>query len=144
ELLKVAGWRSRLAGEFVSPALLAAAVGLGAAAGAFLLLQHLQPCDDAYITFRHARNLARHLRPVWNLEGPPVLGSTSPAFVFLLGGLGFLFGAERVDQVALALNAVILAAATLLAYLVARDLTGRPIASLLAAALVGFSSVNVF
>jgi hypothetical protein len=58
------------------------------AAGAFLLAQGLQPCDDAYITFRHARNLVRHLRPVWNLEGPPVLGSTSPAFVFLLGGLG--------------------------------------------------------
>jgi hypothetical protein len=118
-------------------------VGLGAAAGAFLLSQHLQPCDDAYITFRHARNLARHLRPAWNLEGPPVLGSTSPAFLFLLGGLGFLFGVDRVDQLALALNAVLLAAVTVLAYLVTRDLTARAVPSLLAALLVGFNSVNV-
>ena len=73
-----------------------------------------------------------------------MLGSTSPAFLFLLSALGFLFGTDRVDEVALAANAVFLAAATVLAYLVMRDLTGRALPSLLAAALVGFSSVNVF
>jgi hypothetical protein len=119
-------------------------VGLGTAAGAFLLFQGLQPCDDAYITFRHARNLARHLRPAWNLEGPPVLGSTSPLFVFLLGGLGFVFRVDRVDELAFAVNAVLLAAVTVLGYLVARDLTGRAVPALLAAALVGFNSVNVY
>ena len=138
------GWMRRLAAEFGSPALLVTAAGLGAAAGAFLLSQHLQPCDDAYITFRHARNLARYLRPAWNLEGRPVLGSTSPAFVFLLGGLGLVLGVDRIDQLAFALNAVLLAAITLLAYLVARDLGAGPIPALAAAALVGFNSVNVF
>lgn len=78
------------------------------------------------------------------MEGPPALGSTSPAFLFLLGGLGVVFGVDRVDELALAVNAVTLAAATVLAYLVARDFTSRTIPSLLAAMLVGFGSVNVF
>jgi len=123
--------------------LLAAAAGLGVAAGALVLSQGLQPCDDAYITFRHARNLVRQLRPAWNLEGPPVLGSTSPAFLFLLGALGLLFRTDRVPELALLVNAALLAAVTVLAYLVARDLTGRALPSLLAAAVVGFNSVNV-
>ena len=123
--------------------MLAAAAGLGVAAGALVLSQGLQPCDDAYITFRHARNLVRQLRPAWNLEGPPVLGSTSPAFLFLLGALGLLFRTDRVPELALLVNAALLAAVTVLAYLVARDLTGRALPSLLAAAVVGFNSVNV-
>ena len=53
---------------------------LGAAA--LLISQGIQPCDDAYITFRHAKNIALHGRPASNLTGQPVLGSTSPIFMF--------------------------------------------------------------
>jgi hypothetical protein len=137
-------WRDALVREFGSARALAAALALAAAAGAFLWSQGLQPCDDAYITFRHARNLARDARPAWNLSGPPVLGSTSPAWTFLLGGLGRALGVDRVDELALPANALLMALVTLAAFLVARDLTGRPSAALLAAALVGFNSVNVF
>jgi hypothetical protein len=139
-----AGWRAALAREFGSTGWLAAALLLAAAAGAFLFSQDLQPCDDAYITFRHARNLAREGRPAWNLTGPPVLGSTSPAWTLLLGTAGLALGSDRVDAIALPANALLMALLTLAAFLVARDLTGRPLAALLGAALVGFNSVNVF
>jgi hypothetical protein len=137
-------WGAALVREFGSARWLAAALLLAAASGAFVWSQGLQPCDDAYITFRHARNLARHGRPAWNLTGPPVLGSTSPAWTFLLGGAGALLRVDRVDQLALWANTLVQALVTIAAYLVARDLTGRPVAALLGAALVGFSSVNVF
>jgi hypothetical protein len=123
---------------------LAAAVAIAGAAGAFLVSQGLQPCDDAYITFRHARNLASHARPAWNLEGPAVLGSTSPAFVLLLGGLGAVLRTDRVDELALFVNAALLGLATLLACLAMRDLTGRTLPALVVAALIGFNSVVVF
>ena len=41
---------------------------VGVVAGAYLVWIGPQPCDDAYITFRHAKNLAAHLAPSWNLE----------------------------------------------------------------------------
>jgi hypothetical protein len=47
--------------------------------------------DDAYITFRYARNILDGLGPFYN-PGEPVLGSTTPLFVMLLTGLGFLTG----------------------------------------------------
>jgi arylsulfatase A-like enzyme len=120
------------------------AVALALAAGGFLLVQGLQPCDDAYITFRHARNLALEARPAWNLESAPVLGSTSPLFVFLLGGLGAVFGPAHIESLALGVNAVATFALVLLAWRVARDLCRNELAALLAAALVGFNGINVF
>ena len=43
-----------------------------------VLIRYAWLCDDAYITFRHAKNLVEAGRPAWNLTGDPVLGSTSP------------------------------------------------------------------
>jgi hypothetical protein len=134
----------RLEAEFGSRSWLAAAVAVAGAAAGFLVSQGLQPCDDAYISFRHARNLASHGRPAWNLEGPAVLGSSSPAFVLLLGGLGALLRSDRVDVLALFVNAALLGLVTLLAYLAMRDLGGRPLVALVAASLIGFNSVVVF
>jgi arabinofuranosyltransferase len=42
--------------------------------------------DDAYITYRYARNLAEGNGPVWNV-GEPVEGYTSPAHMFLMAGV---------------------------------------------------------
>jgi len=117
---------------------------LSALAAAFLLWQGLQPCDDAYITFRHARNLAAHLRPAWHLAGEPVMGSTAPAFVLLLGLPGFLAGGAHVEAVALGVNAVLHGVVVLLTYLVVFDLLRRSLPALLAAALVAANSINVF
>jgi hypothetical protein len=121
-----------------------AAVGVALLASLFLLSQGLQPCDDAYITFRHARNLALHGVAAWNPAGDPVLGSTSPIFVFTLGALALVFGVDQIETIALGLNAVAHFAIVLLGFAVVYDLRGRQLPALLAAALVGFSSVNVF
>src|SRR5437879_8677865 len=43
------------------------------------------PIDDAYITFRYARNLAEGLGLVYN-PGEWVLGTTAPLWAMLLGG----------------------------------------------------------
>jgi hypothetical protein len=47
--------------------------------------------DDAYITFRYARNILAGLGPFYN-PGEPVLGSTTPLFVMLLTVLGLVTG----------------------------------------------------
>src|SRR6202022_2682648 len=74
-----------LAAEFaalVAPAVVAVLVRL---------LTGPHAIDDAYITFRYARNLAEGLGLVYN-PGEWVLGTTAPLWAILLGGgykLGF-------------------------------------------------------
>lgn len=48
--------------------------------------------DDAYITFRYARNLLSGNGFVYN-PGERVLGTTTPAFTLLLAAIGFFLGA---------------------------------------------------
>lgn len=47
--------------------------------------------DDAYITFRYARNLLAGAGPVFN-PGEAVLGTTTPLYMGLMAGLGALSG----------------------------------------------------
>ena len=117
---------------------------IGVAAVLFLITQGLQPSDDAYITFRHARNFADHLRPAWNLEGLPVLGSTTPVYMFILGSLAWMFGASHIESIALYFNAFLLFTIVVFTYLVVMELLDRPLPAILAATLVGFNSVNIF
>jgi len=66
---------------------------LAAVVACRLLTVHSFPIyDDAFITFRYARNLARGLGLVYNPGQPwePVLGTTTPAYAVLLGGLAWL------------------------------------------------------
>ncbi|HET9481188.1 MAG TPA: hypothetical protein VFP98_05475, partial [Candidatus Polarisedimenticolia bacterium] len=51
--------------------------------------------EDALITFRYAANLAEGLGFVYN-AGERVLGTTTPLFTLLLGGIGALAGPDRV------------------------------------------------
>ena len=64
-----------------------------------LLTVHSFPIyDDAFITFRYARNLAAGDGLVYNpgQAWEPVLGTTTPAYAVLLGGLAWLgFGIEN-------------------------------------------------
>jgi hypothetical protein len=126
------------------PVVLMALVAVAALVAVGLALQGSKPNDDAYITFRHAKHLAVHGRPAWNLDGAPVMGSSSPVWVAVLGGLGRIFGAERIPRLAFAANVLLLGAAAALAYLVAESLLGAPLPALLAALLVGTHGVNVF
>ncbi|HEY58967.1 MAG TPA: hypothetical protein G4O04_10640 [Anaerolineae bacterium] len=74
------------------------------------LLSRLLPgpriIDDAYITFRYARNIVAGLGPVYN-PGEPILGTTTPLYTALLALMGSLAGgaAAPFPLLALAFNA---------------------------------------
>jgi hypothetical protein len=63
--------------------------------------------DDAYITFRYARNLLAGLGPFYN-PGEPVLGTTTPLYTLILAALGLLTGgsAAPFPLLAMVINAV--------------------------------------
>ena len=50
-----------------------------------------RPIDDAYITFRYARNLLRGYGLVFN-PGEHVLGTTTPLYALLMAFLGLFTG----------------------------------------------------
>ena len=66
--------------------------------------------DDAYITFRYARNIATGVGFVYN-AGERVLGTTTPAYALLLAGLSRLTGFYDYPRLALMTNALINAVA---------------------------------
>ena len=83
------------------------------------LITGAQPIDDAYITFRYARNLGEGLGLVYN-PGEWVLGTTAPLWAILLGS-GYRLGLTDVPWFAVGLSAVFDAgSAALLAWLSVR------------------------
>jgi hypothetical protein len=70
--------------------------------------------DDAYITFRYARNLAEGLGFVYN-PGQQVLGTTTPLYTVLMS-LAWLLDLHNLPAVASVLNAVADAGTTVLVY----------------------------
>src|SRR5207302_4729112 len=71
--------------------------------------------DDAYITFRYARNLAEGLGLVYN-PGEWVLGTTAPLWAIVLAG-GYKFGLTDLPWLGTGVSAVCVAAsAALLVY----------------------------
>jgi hypothetical protein len=76
--------------------------------------------DDAYITFRYARNLASGLGFVYN-PGQRVLGTTTPLYAGLMA-LAWLLGLHNLPAVALAVNALADAGTTMLLYWLGRRL----------------------
>ncbi len=81
------------------------------------LLPGARTIDDAYITFRYARNLLAGEGFVYN-PGERVLGTTTPLYTLLMTGLGALDGgaASPFPQIALVVNALADAATVLLLY----------------------------
>jgi len=61
--------------------------------------------DDAFITYRYSYNLASGLGFVYN-PGERYLGTTTPLFGLLLGGLGFLFGVDHIPLISGILAAI--------------------------------------
>jgi hypothetical protein len=86
--------------------------------------------DDAYITFRYARNLAQGLGFVYN-PGQQVLGTTTPLYTLTMA-LAYLTGLLDLPLVALTINALADAATVALLYALGRHFSGS---RLLAAAL---------
>ncbi len=93
---------------------------IGAVAVAVRLLAGPRTIDDAYITFRYARNLAEGLGFVYN-PGQPVLGTTTPLYTLLMA-LSWGIGFHDLPLVALLLNAVADAGTALLLYGLGRRL----------------------
>ncbi|MGH2523272.1 MAG: hypothetical protein ACRDH2_12275, partial [Anaerolineales bacterium] len=62
--------------------------------------------DDAYITFRYARNIANGVGFVYN-AGERVLGTTTPAYALLLAALSRLSGFYDYPRLALLVNALL-------------------------------------
>src|SRR5690606_8741405 len=84
---------------------------LAAAAGllGLLWLRFYQPpntVDDAYITFRYARNIATGVGFVYN-PGERVLGTTTPAYALLLALAARVSGYSDFPRLALVVNALI-------------------------------------
>ena len=80
--------------------------------------------DDAYITFRYARNLVEGLGFVYN-PGERVLGTTTPLYTLLLAGLALATGSRDFPALALAVNALSGAASVGLLYALGRRFAGH-------------------
>ncbi len=82
--------------------------------------------DDAYITFRYARNLLSGEGLVFN-PGERVLGTTTPLYTFLLAGLGLFAGGASAPfpWLALGVNAIADGFSAILLVLIGRQLGSR-------------------
>ncbi|WP_420587382.1 hypothetical protein [Ruegeria sp.] len=79
--------------------------------------------DDAYITIRFAEHLSQGLGIVWNVDGPPVEGSTS-FLQTLLYAAAFKLGLSPAIS-SYAMNTLGLAALVVILYFTIKNLTGR-------------------
>lgn len=79
--------------------------------------------DDAYITYRYARNIAEGVGFVYN-PGEYVLGTTTPLYTLLLALPGSIAGSAAIPGVSVALNALADGFSAALLYGMARRLFG--------------------
>jgi len=98
--------------------------------------------DDAYITFRYARNLLQGNGPVFN-PGQAVLGTTTPLYMGILAAAALPFGADApFPEIALVINALADALTCLLLIRIGSTLR-TPGAGWAAAALWAVSPMSV-
>lgn len=90
------------------------------------LLPGPRTIDDAYITFRYAKNILSGAGFVFN-PGEAVLGTTTPLYALLMSGLGALFGGEEANfpQLAWLVNALADGLTCALLYLIGRRLASE-------------------
>lgn len=98
--------------------------GLAALALAARLIPGARTVDDAYITFRYARNIVEGQGFVYN-PGDPVLGTTTPLYTLLLAGLALATGTRDFAALSVGFNALAGAFSVGLLYLVGRRAVGH-------------------
>jgi len=98
--------------------------------------------DDAFITFRYARNLLSGAGFVFN-TGQRVLGTTTPLYTLLLAGVAGVLRTGNYPWLALGLNALADAATCLLLAALGEKLTGRRAVGLGAALLWAIAPMSV-
>jgi len=102
------------------------------AAISFQALRPAAPFDDAYITFRYARNLSEGMGFVYN-PGQHVLGTTTPLFTALLAMAAFGLGSDAIPGAANLISLASDLAAVLLLYHLAQRAFGSGLVALLLA-----------
>ena len=98
--------------------------------------------DDAYITFRYARNIARGDGFVYN-PGERVLGTTTPLYTLAMAGLSILFRTDHYPPLAVGLNAIADGAACALLVPLGLALSGRRRVGIAAGALYAIAPYSV-
>jgi hypothetical protein len=90
--------------------------------------------DDAYITFRYARNIVEGAGFVYNppstgsgQSGERVLGTTTPLYTLLMAGLSLLTGSRDFSAIALAVNALAGAFSVGMLYALGKQFIGHPL-----------------
>ena len=117
-------------------------VGLMAVALLARLIPGPRLVDDAYITFRYARNLVAGQGFVYN-PGERVLGTTTPLYTLLLAGLALATRSRDFPPLALAVNALAGTGSVALLYALGRRLTGSRIPAVAAALLWALAPYSV-
>jgi arabinofuranosyltransferase len=105
------------------------------------LLAGVRTIDDAYITFRYARNLAEGLGMVYN-PGQPVLGTTTPLYTWLMS-LAWLLGLHDLPSVAPVVNALADAGTAVLLYWLGLRLANSRVVAMGAALAWAVSPMSV-
>src|SRR5258708_3668479 len=98
--------------------------------------------DDAFITFRYARNLVSGIGFVFN-AGQHILGTTTPLYTVLLATLAWITRSADYPWLALLVNALADAATCLFLVALGERLTGRRIVGLAAALLWAIAPMSV-
>ncbi|MBE9508900.1 MAG: hypothetical protein IMY86_12740 [Chloroflexi bacterium] len=98
--------------------------------------------DDAYITFRYARNAVEGVGFVYN-PGERVLGTTTPLYTLLLSGLALATGSRDFPSLALALNALAGALSVGLLYGLGKRFASHPAPAVAAAILWAVAPYSV-
>ncbi|MGH2525073.1 MAG: DUF2079 domain-containing protein, partial [Anaerolineales bacterium] len=105
--------------------------GIAALAFALRILPTPRTIDDAFITFRYARNLLAGLGFVFN-PGERVLGTTTPLYTVLMAALAGLSGSREYPWLALVANALADALTCLLLVRLGERVSGRAVGLALA------------
>jgi len=90
---------------------------------ALRLLPGLRIIDDAYITYRYARNIVEGVGFVYN-PGEPVMGTTTPVYTLLMAIAGWVSGVDAIPRASVVLNAVADGVSAALLVLMTRSLVG--------------------
>jgi hypothetical protein len=98
--------------------------------------------DDAFITFRYARNLIAGLGFVFN-PGEHVLGTTTPLYTLLLAALSGMTGSSNYPWLALSINALADALTCLVLIRLGKKLSGRWEVGLAAGGLWAIAPMSV-
>lgn len=117
-------------------------VGLIALALVARLIPGPRMIDDAFITFRYARNLVHGAGLVYN-AGERVLGTTTPVYALLMAALSLISRSENYPILALITNALADGASTYLLYHLGRRLSNSPLVGWTAALLWAISPMSV-